>query len=465
MVFGVVEVVMPDLRYLAIPGVLLAVAVGFIVANLSGAEVDAPPTPTPTQTRAATWTPAPTRTPAPTFTPSPSPTSIPVTLDLSGTLIWQDVKSVGYDLVAIAFPAGNRVSACCLREPEQQEAFPPSAFPPSAFSPSRARDWQLELGPCVFERCEVSFVASDGRTTHLDGFFELTYYDDFIQTFAEQWAPGGRSVAFSVPGPIPKLGPGAFPPRHPESIVVVPDVSAPEPVIYRVAAGTYISTFAWLGDELVVAEEDDGPETRFAVVTLDGTRRELGAMVLAEDPFFMEAVPGTSRLVLDGMTASGEWSLMTLDGESGAVTEHGPIWYDQDPFSGRCEPDRPQPANGPNTRARFAGFEAFVTGSQSPYVLKVVDLRTDEAVEVAFPSGNPNNIAGSPDGAMIAVETYNPAQDHYEAWVVDPATGEQRYLLEGCRPVWSPDSRFLAVRAKDCPASRLSRLRQANACR
>jgi dipeptidyl aminopeptidase/acylaminoacyl peptidase len=92
-----------------------------------------------------------------------------------------------------------------------------------------------------------------------------------------------------------------------------------------------------------------------------------------------------------------------------------------------------------------------VTGSPPSYVLKVVDLTTDAAIEVAFPAGRPNNIVWSPDGAMIAVETYDPTRDHYEAWIVDPATGGQRYILNGCRLVWSPDSRFLAVRARDRP--------------
>jgi hypothetical protein len=52
---------------------------------------------------------------------------------------------------------------------------------------------------------------------------------------------------------------------------------------------------------------------------------------------------------------------------------------------------------------------------------------------------------------MIAVAPYDDALERYETWVVDPATGNQRYLTNGCRPVWSPDSRYLAVRGMDTP--------------
>jgi hypothetical protein len=52
---------------------------------------------------------------------------------------------------------------------------------------------------------------------------------------------------------------------------------------------------------------------------------------------------------------------------------------------------------------------------------------------------------------MIAVATYDDALDRYETWIVDAATGNQHHLTNGCRPIWSPDSRYLAVRGRDTP--------------
>ena len=92
---------MTALRPLIVPAIVLAVVAGFIVANLSGAEVD--PLPTPTATRTPLLSP----TPAPTSTPAPTPTMVSVTLDLTGTLVWTGGDGLTFRTRAMTFPGAE----------------------------------------------------------------------------------------------------------------------------------------------------------------------------------------------------------------------------------------------------------------------------------------------------------------------------------------------------------------------
>ena len=419
---------MADLRPLVVPAVALAVVAGVIVFNLSGAQVDRLPTATPT------------RTPVPTYTPVPSPTPVVTTFDLTGTLVWQGNGDDVFELAAIQFPSGRWTQELpVIREPPSPDEFSSDGV------------WRVVVESCLAEiSCVTSFVASDGRKTHVDA----------IAAFAGpagiggHWAPTGHAYAYTVFGPT----------LDAVSIVVIPDVSAPAPVaIYTAPPGTIIASFAWHGDNEFVIAEDDGTAIRFAVVTRDGTRRTLDAAPVAAGSLVsLHTAPGAEGVAFSTLSADG-WGLATIDIASGIVSGHSSAGTTGG-STNDCRPNLPsgsppffaepvpRPAPMGTSSSPDGSRLAFASSVQPPRTVTVLDLITNEtALRGPFPSGIPRELMWRPDGTMIAVATYDDAAMHYETWLVDAATGEQRFLLEGCRLVWSPDSRFIAVRGSDTP--------------
>ena len=419
---------MADLRPLVVPAVLLAVSAGFIVANLDGAEVDPLPTPEPAGT------------PMPTNTPVSTPTPIASALDLSGTLVWQGVGEDVYELAAVEFPSGRWTQELSvIREPPA----------PSEISSDGL--WRVVLEPCSPGiSCATSFVASDGRRTGVDLFGTLGPLAG-----GGQWGLAVHAYAYTVVDPTGQT-------LDATSLVLVPDVSAPAPMtVYTSPPGTIIAAFTWHGDEFVVAE-DDGTSIRFAVVTLDGTRRALDAVPVAPGSLVsLHTAPGAESVAFSTLGPGG-WGLATIDIPSGVVSVHGAV-----SAGGPTSDCRPRPPSGspsllaypptwpapPGTSASPDGSRlTFASGGQVPRAITILDLMTNDTIVGAlFPSGSPREIVWSPDGTMIAVATYDEAAERYDKWIVDAATGARRYLVAGCRLVWSPDSRFLAVRGRDQP--------------
>jgi hypothetical protein len=408
-----------------VPAVLLAVTAGFIVANLSGAEVQGPPAPTPT------------RTPAPTYTPMPTPTQVKTTLELSGTLVWQGSGDDVFELEAVEFPSGAWTQELSVLRRE----------PPTGTDVSADGVWRWRYEVCALQPfpCDISFVASDGRVTALA----------LEGVVNGQWAPTGSTLAVTVERWTDDVQLG-------DAIIVVPDVAAPQPVvIYSAPIGTRIPQFTWHGDELIIAE-DDGTATRFAVLALDGTRRKVEDVVLptgaaAGSP--LHTAPAARSAAFTTFIGD-DLRLTTFNIASGAVTDHGDI---STVSTSECRPRIPSgvpsfftegeswPAPAGTAGSPDGSRLAFTSGSQPPYTLSILDLRTDAVMRGTFAAGYPREVAWSPDGTMIAVATYDDAAERYETWIVDAATAEQRYLLDGCRVVWSPDSHFVAVRGKDQP--------------
>jgi hypothetical protein len=342
--------------------------------------------------------------------------------------VWQGAGQDVYSVAAVEFPSGAWTQRLSAIRP-----------PPEPMDVSSDGTWRAALR-CI-AACEVSFTASDGRATS----------SGFLAAGGGLWAPIDSAYAFVDVSHIP----GA------ESIVVVPDVSEPKPtVVYRAPVGTYISAFAWHGVNQFVVAEDDGTSTRFALVNVDGTRRSLDDLVVAPGVgVSLHVAPGTDVVAL---TATGvdETRVMTIDLVSGAATDLGSINRQQ---PGECRPRPPygvpEPQDGfspitagpDGTSGSPDGSRLAFVGPRPPFVLTMIDLTTGAVLSVTFGDAHPGEVAWSPDGTMIAVGTFDEALDRHEAWIVDAATGEGRYLLDACQLVWSPDSRFLAVRGRDRP--------------
>jgi hypothetical protein len=415
---------MAALRFFVVPGVLLAASVGYVMLNPSGGALEPIPTKTPTST------------PRPTYTPRPTATPVPVTLDLQGTLAWQPGNDPWR---AVEFPSGAAVR-------------PPRAEEDPAFR-SYDGTWERREKPAPsapgerLPRWEISFRARDGRLSRLDG--------QCLIVSEGGWAPASQAYAFGVADHEPAPGASGVvianrdPAPGASRIVVVEDPAAPVlTVAYSASPGTFASAFAWYGDDLIVAE-DDGTATRLAVVGLDGTRRSVGDVALDSGAvWYLDDSPDGHTYAFT-IAGPDTLRLMTVDARTLTVTDHGAIAVVEAP------PEEDSLAPCPRGYTRFSwspdGSRLVSSlGSEPPYIMTVVDVASGTAVRPVLPPGILGEMAWSPDGAAIAVSVCFD-RTHHETWIVDPATGLQHRLIDGSGIVWSPDSRFLAVRGEDRP--------------
>jgi WD40 repeat protein/predicted Ser/Thr protein kinase len=91
----------------------------------------------------------------------------------------------------------------------------------------------------------------------------------------------------------------------------------------------------------------------------------------------------------------------------------------------------------------------LVTGGDGDDQLRVWDVATGRArKEVQGPGASVRGLAVSPDGARVAASAWDPQlKDHLS--VCDLASGERLFAAEGFVLAYSPDRRWLAVRAAD----------------
>ena len=65
----------------------------------------------------------------------------------------------------------------------------------------------------------------------------------------------------------------------------------------------------------------------------------------------------------------------------------------------------------------------------------------------SFEEGYAGEIAWSPDGAALAISTYSLDRTQHEVYVLEWGVDRvPRHLLDGCKIVWSPDGKFVAVK-------------------
>jgi WD40 repeat protein len=403
------KAVMLDLRFFVVPGLLLAAIVGYVTLNPAGASVE----PLPTETPAATETQ--TASPRPTYTSTPAPTAVPAALQLdglSGTLTYQSSSG---RLVSVAFPSGAAVE--------------PPIIDNDAWNASDDGFWRQDFVCADDAGCSIGFLSRDGRSSRMDGEY-------FVLGAA--WQPGGHAIAIG----LADTHDGAT-----KRIIVIDDPAAPlDRVAYDAGSGIILA-FEWAGDGLLVAHSN-GLGTQLRLADVSGGWRAIGDYSTAID--YLHPSPDGRTFAFTVSDPRG-WRLMTVDSSTGAVIDRGAMGSDGP--GGLPVPDAPDGGKGP----MYIGWSpdgsklAFGGGFEPPYMVTVVDLRSGGVARSEFPSGYPGEIKWSPDGARIAVSTYDIERTHYETWIVDPVTGAGTHLMDGCVIIWSPDSRFLAVHGEDLP--------------
>jgi WD40 repeat protein len=98
----------------------------------------------------------------------------------------------------------------------------------------------------------------------------------------------------------------------------------------------------------------------------------------------------------------------------------------------------------------------LVTGSDGDDRLRIWDVTTARVrKEIRFPAGAFRSLTVSPDGRRVAATMYDGQRGKTYPQVCDLASGERLFSAEGQALAYSPDGRWLAVRAADLKTVRL----------
>jgi hypothetical protein len=400
---------MTDGRFFVVPALMLAAIVGYVALNPTGAAVEPIATETPLPTATLTAAPRPSYTPSPTATPFPGELQLS---GLSGTLTYQSTMG----LVSVQFPSGAAVD-------------PPDMTP--EMSVSGDGQWHDALSCRDGGGCQISFVERHGPgRTHVGG--------EHLIAAGTRWHPRGHSFAFGVADAYE----GAA-----KRILVVDDPADATARVAYDAGDANVNSFEWFGDRLLVSQSK-GAATEIRVIAASGSASTVASFETVVQYF--HASPDGRTFAFAASDPAG-WRLYTIDALDGVVVDRGSMGSDGP--GGSPVPDPPGGGKGSmyiswspdGSRLAFGG------GFEPPYTMTVVGLASGNVTKTEFPSGYPGEMRWSPDGTQLAVSTYDVERTHHETWVVDPATGQGKHLMDGCIIVWSPDSRFLAVHGEDVP--------------
>jgi hypothetical protein len=395
---------MPVPRFAVIPLVLIAAALVWVAANPGGAAIGpTEPATTPTPSPLATLTSPAAPTPD---VPGPLPDG------LTGRLTYR----TGRELVTVRFPD----LATSIAAPERTWVGEPSAD----------GEWRVHFG-CGDVDCVNLYSGYHPASTV------------FASLYAHEWSPSGHTLAIitSIEGEY----------LYGQRIEVIDDPGAPSPrTLFEFEHGAAgISALRWTHRGSIVFAYEQNGVAELREVALDGRTRTL-ASGLAPVPH-LYASPDRSRLAFTQESDAG-WRLAVFDFDDGTVRDLGNMGSDPAGVA-PPQPAPPDTGKGPiyvawspdGSRLAFGG------GTQPPYTMTTVDVVNGAVARTQFPSGYPGEIRWSADGSMVAVSTYDVARTHHETWVVDPASGSGRHLMDGCVIVWSPDGRYLAVHGEDRP--------------
>jgi hypothetical protein len=215
---------------------------------------------------------------------------------------------------------------------------------------------------------------------------------------------------------------------------------------------TGVTAYAWgAGDRLVFASQD-ASGARLSGLDEGGQALELAALVGPVDRFYVS--PERDQLVYTQDSAEG-WRLLSLDPRGGEIRDYGNL--------GRAgirdygNPGRSFVTTSSETTAKAPELAIawspdggmFAVGLVSlPYVMHVIAPGSKWMLRsYGFEEGYAGELAWSPDGAQLAISTYSLDRTQHEVYVMDVATGgAPRHLLDGCKIVWSPDGKFVAVK-------------------
>ncbi len=93
---------------------------------------------------------------------------------------------------------------------------------------------------------------------------------------------------------------------------------------------------------------------------------------------------------------------------------------------------------------------SLVTGGDGDEQLRIWDVATGRVrKEIRMPAGSVRILTVSPDGRRLAVTLYDEQSDKPDLHVCDLTSGERLFSAEGGALAYSPDGRWLAVRAAD----------------
>ena len=108
-----------------------------------------------------------------------------------------------------------------------------------------------------------------------------------------------------------------------------------------------------------------------------------------------------------------------------------------------------------------SGRQIAVGPVDAPYVMYLIEPDSKTLVRAySFDEGYAGELSWSPDGTQLAISTYSPDRTRHEVYVMDVASdGAPRHLLDGCKIVWSPDSRFVAVKREPHDATGVAAIR------
>jgi WD40 repeat protein len=92
----------------------------------------------------------------------------------------------------------------------------------------------------------------------------------------------------------------------------------------------------------------------------------------------------------------------------------------------------------------------LVTGSDGDGRLRIWDVATARVrKEIRLPAGNVRSLTISPDGKRVAATAFDPRDEKNYLHVCEATSGERLFSAESAALAYSPDGRWLAVRAAD----------------
>jgi hypothetical protein len=210
-----------------------------------------------------------------------------------------------------------------------------------------------------------------------------------------------------------------------------------------------VTAYAWAaGDRLIYATRaTDG--ARLSALDEDGRAFELAVLSGPVDRFYV--APERDQVLFTQDDPEG-WRLLALNPANGRLHDYGSL-------GGRT---LFQQATSPALAVAWSPDERrFAVGPvTTPYVMFLVDPLSETWTTYTFEEGYAGEMTWSPDGKQLAISTYSLDRTRHEVYVMDVAAGgEPRHLLDGCKIVWSPDGRFVAVKREPHDATGMAAIR------
>ncbi|HEU0074353.1 MAG TPA: hypothetical protein VFS30_10090 [Dehalococcoidia bacterium] len=213
-----------------------------------------------------------------------------------------------------------------------------------------------------------------------------------------------------------------------------------------------VTAYAWgAGDRLIFATQDDSG-ARLSGLDERGQATKLAALTGPIGRFYVS--PERDQLVYTQDDAEG-WRLLSLDPASGAIEDYGNLGHAADQVV----------AAAPELAIAWSpdGTRFSVGPVSKPYVMHVFETADDLKYRYStyrFEEGYAGELSWSPDGTQLAISTYSLDRTKHEVYVMDvEAGGVPRHLLDGCKIVWSPDGKFVAVKREPRDASGVAAIR------